>query len=185
MPFLEEEASWAGLHGRKVKRIMFHSKTRKKVSVPGMRKQRVKQCERVRPLWREVSARIWGVVWGQSGPQRLAEALLWKVAERSKKKRFWEITLGWKYYIGVQSVIWRGGKVGVVIENDQVRELASQVLSGSSSWMLKLPKVITSLEVEMKTLISVPEVWWMWESDQEVTRNRGVTTVAMVLGELV
>ena len=45
-----------------------------------------------------------------------------------------------------------GGKVGVVIENDQVRELASQVLSGSWSWMLKLPNVITSLEVEMKTL---------------------------------
>ena len=58
----------------------------------------------------------------------------------------------WKYYIRVQSVIWGGGKVGFVIKNDQVRELASQVLSESSSWMLKLPKVITRLEVEMKTI---------------------------------
>lgn len=74
------------------------------------------------------------------------------MAELSKKKRFWEIALEWKYYIRVHSVIWGGGKVGVVIKNDQIRELASQVLSESSSWMLKLPKVITSLEVEMKTI---------------------------------
>ena len=58
----------------------------------------------------------------------------------------------WKYYIQVQGVVWGGGKVGVVVKNDQVRELAGQVLGGSSSWMLKPPKVIAVLELELKTI---------------------------------
>lgn len=60
--------------------------------------------------------------------------------------------MGWKYYIQVQGVVWGGGKVGVVVKNDQVRELAGQVLGGSSSCMLKPPKVIAVLEVEMKAI---------------------------------
>jgi hypothetical protein len=131
---------------------MPHSKTRKKVSVAGMRKQRVKQhetesdhlgekCQHESGEWSEDRAAFKGL-------QRL---FFGKLLNILKRRAFGEIALEWKYYIRVQSVIWGGGKVGVVIRNDQVRELANQVLSESSSWMLKVPKVITNLEVEIKT----------------------------------
>lgn len=43
----------------------------------------------------------------------------------------------------------------MVVKNDQVKELAGQVFSGSSSVTLKSSTVMANLEIEMKT--SVPE----------------------------
>lgn len=47
---------------------------------------------------------------------------------------------------------WGGGGVEAVVKNDQVKELAGQVMGGSSYWTLKSPTIMARLEVEMKTI---------------------------------
>lgn len=159
MPFLEEETAWARPHGRKVKRSMPHSKTRKKVSVAGMRKQRVKQHDRVRPLRREVLALIWEWSEDRAAFKGLQRLFFGKWLS-FQKKRFWEIGLEWKYYIRVHSVIW-----------EEVRWGCHQKWPDQGTgkpgveWVIILDVKIAQGYYKPgggdENYNSVPEVWWM------------------------